>query len=70
VSPSERNPAEAIRRIRLYLKMHPRAVNVAAEIGFSGDFVSPDWPYRMYAIDRADLEIALALAEEKMEERE
>ena len=51
-------PAAA--RIRLWLELHPDTVNVAGEIASDPAFKSDGWPYRMYALDRGDLEAVLA----------
>lgn len=61
--------AAAIGRIRLWLDLHPGHINVASEIGSSSDFQSPGWPYRMYAVDRRDLEAVLAMAERGLGDR-
>lgn len=53
------NVAAAVHRMLLWLDLHPDAVNVAGEIGFSRDFVSDGWPYAAYAVDRRDLDAVL-----------
>lgn len=59
---SETDVPAAVARIRKWLEQHPDTVNVASEIGISGDYVSESWPYRFYAIDRGDLETVLSAA--------
>jgi hypothetical protein len=54
--------AASVARIRLWLEMHPDSVNIASEIGINRAFVSDDWPYKFYAIDRRDLEAVLSAA--------
>jgi hypothetical protein len=49
----------AVRRMQLWLEQYPNDVSVAGQIGSSQEFVSPGWPYRMYAVDRRDLEAVL-----------
>lgn len=49
----------AAARIRLWLEQHPQSVSVAAEIGHSEKYQSPEWPFRSYAVDRRDLEALL-----------
>lgn len=53
----------AVRRMLLWLELHPESVNVAGEIGSSEKFISPGWPYRMYALDRRDLDAVLRLVQ-------
>lgn len=55
----------AAARIRLWLEQHPQAISVAGQIGISDDYLSPGWPFRLYAVDRRDLEAVLAAVEEK-----
>jgi hypothetical protein len=57
------NPEAALKRIRLWLELYPEDVSVAGQIGISDGFVSEGWPYRMYAVDRRDLEAVLDMAE-------
>jgi hypothetical protein len=49
----------SVRRIQLWMKQHPDDVNVAGQIGSSNEFISPGWPYRMYAVDYRDLAAVL-----------
>lgn len=58
--------AAALGRIRLWLKLHPNTVNVAGEMAGAEGFRSPGWPYRLYAVDRRDLEAVLTAAEKGM----
>jgi hypothetical protein len=58
-----RDLAAAIGRIKLWLELHPEVLNVASEIGSSKAFLSPGWPYPMYAMDRRDLMAVLEAAE-------
>jgi hypothetical protein len=53
----------AVRRMQLWLEQYPDDVSVASQIGSSQEFVSPGWPYRMYAVDRRDLEAVLKLVQ-------
>jgi hypothetical protein len=58
-----RDLTAAIGRIKLWLELHPEVLNVAGEIGGSKAFLSPGWPYPMYAMDRRDLIAVLEAAE-------
>lgn len=64
------NVAASIARIRLWLKLHPDSVSVSGQIGSSDGFISDGWPYRLYAVDRRDLEAALDLIEKTFKEKE
>lgn len=63
---ARRDPAAAAARIRLWLKAYPDCVNIGSEIASSSEFVGPDWPYRLYAIDKEDLEAVLEAAERNL----
>jgi hypothetical protein len=65
-----RDLAAAIGRIRLWLELHPEVLNVAGEIGSSKAFLSPGWPYPMYAMDRRDLVAVLEAAEAQVNYKE
>ena len=56
------NVPAAVARIQLWLDLHPNELSVAEQIGSSPEFVSTDWAYPMYAVDRADLEAVLSAA--------
>lgn len=57
----------AAARIRLWLEQHPQSISVAAEIGSSEGYQSSEWPFRLYGVDRKDLEAVLTAVEEKKE---
>lgn len=58
----------ALGRIQLWLDLHPEVVNVASQIGSHPDFQSEGWVYRMYAMDRRDMEAVLNVARKALEE--
>lgn len=53
----------AVERMLLWMEQYPNDVSVASQIGSSEKFVSPGWPYRMYAVDRRDLAAVLQLVQ-------
>jgi hypothetical protein len=55
----------AAARIRLWLEQHPQNISVASEIGGSDGYQSGEWPFRLYGVDRRDLEAVLTAVEEK-----
>lgn len=61
------DPSEALKRIQLWLAIYPDDVSVAGQIASSDGFVTPGWPYRMYAVDRRDLEAVLNVAKKALE---
>jgi hypothetical protein len=65
-----RDLTAAIGRIKLWLELHPEVLNVAGEIGSSEAFLSPGWPYPMYAMDRRDLAAVLEAAETQVSRKE
>lgn len=59
----------AVGRMQLWLDLHPQTVSVAGEIGSHPDFKSDSWEYRMYAMDRKDMEAVLNFARKELEEK-
>ncbi len=55
----------AAARIRLWLEQHPQSISIASEIGSSADYQSAEWPFRLYGVDRKDLEAVLTAIEER-----
>lgn len=53
----------AVGRMLLWMEQYPDDVNVANQIGSSEKFISPGWPYRMYAMDHRDLAAVLRLVQ-------
>lgn len=59
----------AVGRMQLWLDLHPQTVSVAGEIGSHPDFKSDDWDFRLYAMDRKDVEAVLNFARKELEEK-
>lgn len=63
------NPAAALERMALWMKLHPEVTNVASQIGSSEGFRSDGWPHRLYAMDRKDVLAVLELARSALKGR-
>jgi hypothetical protein len=59
------NVAASAARIRKWLELHPGYESIAQEIASDPAFVSDGWIYRLYAIDRQDLEAVLDACDSK-----